>query len=376
MARSTELVRSGGKGTVPVQFDLFGTDSRALTNTIALWDVAPRGVFRLDMARGEEAGPALHLIKRTFEYGEKAYQVSIAPAVFEWNGVEVAKFPGEREQLVEEVVRMLAVRGQRLVQRDEGEVGVAFTVYEIDQELERTGHRLSHNEIKESLNILHMSRVEIVRIDEESGKAKERVVSGSAFPMLVWGDRANNQSQTIVSFNWLVTQAMKTLSFRQIDYEKLMRMPGPIERWLYRYFAHDTLFFGRDPTLRAIRASEILDGCGIVMRSRPRDTYKRIVQALNALQAEKIIEAYEVEGICQGLKKLDVSYTIQLTSEFVKAMRRADQVAREKREDFKVIVGTEPKGFVSANPEQRKQLKEIRTRRRSGLAEVPSSKAD
>lgn len=58
MARSTELVRSGGKGTVPVQFDLFGTDSRALTNTIALWDVAPRGVFRLDMARGEEAGPS------------------------------------------------------------------------------------------------------------------------------------------------------------------------------------------------------------------------------------------------------------------------------------------------------------------------------
>lgn len=362
MANKLELVATDPSDEVPIQFDLFQTESRALTNTVALWDVAPRGVFRLS-ADSDGTPSDARIIKRVFEYGDSKFQLSLAPAHFEKDGVEVARYPGEREQLVEEVIRMLASRRKHLVQRGEGEVGVSFTIYEVYRELARTGHHLSYQEIRDSLNVLHMSRVEIVRLDGEGLKTKERVVSGSTFPMLVWADRSSNTSQTVVSFNWLVTQAMKSLSFRQLDYEKLMRMPGPIERWLYRVLAHDTLFHDRDPECRVIKASEIVDGCGVVRRARPRDNYRRVVQALNALQVENIVDSYDVSPINDGPKKVDVEYTIKLAGEFVRSMRRSDQVARQNREDFRLIVGSDPKGWAPTGIEKRDELRRLRNKR-------------
>lgn len=366
MTKTSKLVTKSAAYEYPLQFDFFETETRGLTNTIALWDVAPRGVIGL---KAELPDGEMRLIKRSFEYGGATYQLSLAPALFEKDGVEVARYPSEREQLIEEVVRQIAVRRRRLLHSDNGEVGVSFTIYEVFKELVRTGHHFAYPEIREALNILHMSRIEINRVDGQGPKAKERVVSGSTFPMLVWADRSSEESQTVVSFNWLVSQAMMSLNFRQMDYETLMRMPGPIERWLFRYLVHETLFLGRDPLRRKIKASEIINGCGLVKRSRMRDTYRRVAQALTALQNEGIIARFEADAVLDGPRKVDVEYTIDLSMKFARSMKTAEQVSAQAREDFKVIAGEDPKGVVLSNDDRRKQMRRLRSQRLLSVAE-------
>src|SRR4051812_16797194 len=137
----------------PIQFDFFGLDDPRLTHTIALWDVAPRWVFR----HGESLrdGEYLKTIKRTFVYSGKVYSIALKPARIERDGKEIEQYPGEREQLVEEVIRRIAVLRNRLTYNGQDEVGVTFSLYEVRKELERTGHSFSFYEILEALNILH-----------------------------------------------------------------------------------------------------------------------------------------------------------------------------------------------------------------------------
>ena len=43
-------------------------------------------------------------------------------------------------------------------------------------------------------------------------------------------DKGSEDTSITVQFNWLVTEALMRLDFRQIDYETIMSMRGPIER--------------------------------------------------------------------------------------------------------------------------------------------------
>ena len=364
MKKVVKLAVDSAKFDPPLQFDFFATDDRRLTNTIALWDVAPRGVFRLHEDVREERG--LKLIKRVFQYGGATYNVSLTPARFEHLGEVIEKYPGEREQLVEEVIRQLAVRKNRLsVQGDKGEVGVgvSFSLYEIFKELERTGHKFSYAEIREALNILHMSRVEIVRMIDEGGKKIERVVSGTTFPNLVWGDRNDADTMTKVSFNWLMSHSMMRLDFRQISYELLMRMPGPIERWLYRCISHDVFFFGSDGRSHIIRGADVIDGSGAVRRKRTRENLRRVHDALDWLKNEGLIVTFDASGVFEGRRKVDAEFTIVLSDSFTRDVAASNAVAEQNRRDFEVISGGAPDEFVPANFERRAAVRRIRAAR-------------
>ena len=357
VAMSLKLATTNAVEEVPLQFELFETHSRALSQTVALWDVAPRGVY------SDKAEDDSRILERAFEYGGQPFQLALSPAILKKDGVQVSRYPGDREQLVEEVIRYLAARRNRLKEGDNGDLGISFSLYEVYKELERTGHQLKYGEIREALTVLHKAHIEIVKVDGEGPRAKERVVSGSTFPMLVLGDRNSDVSECRVSFNWLVSQAVRNLDFRQIDYEMLMKMPGPIARWLYRHFVHESLFFGRSPVRRVIRASEIVEGCGMTVRSRPRDTFRRIAAALAPLSETGLIESMEAEDVIQGKSRVDVEYTIVLTEDFAKSLERSRQVANQSREDFRVISGGEPTDLVRPRAEDKKKLRALRSER-------------
>jgi len=361
----------------PVQFSFWEIDDRRLTNTIALWDVAPRGVFRhSDDLRD---GKSLRLIQRSFVYAGGVYKVILTPARFVSGSGDVEKYPGEREQLVEEVIRQIAVQRNRLaLQGDKGDVGVSFTIYEVQKELERTGHAFSHVEIVEALNILHMSRVEIIRlVDDGSGKPKERVVSGTTFPMLVWANRSSAEAQTTVSFNWLVSQALMALSFRQMDYETLMRMPGPIERWLYRAINHDVFFSRNNQPLHIMLATEIIDGCGMTRRKRLRDSLRRVSEALAWLKTEGLIADFTTRDILDGQRKVDVEYTVTPTQSLADQMAKSNQIAEDNMVQFRAITGTEPGVAVPNDPEKRLKLRRLKTQRvADGSGKIKSLKED
>lgn len=347
---------------VPLQFDFFESDGRGITNTIALWDVAPRGVFRMG---SDKSAPdaSVRVIKRTFNYGGVAYNLALTPAILDRDGVSITKYPSDREQLVEEVVRQIAVQRGRMHRDSNGDIGVSFPMYQVYKELIRTGHQLNYTEIRDALIVLHSSKIEIWR---GTSKSKDVLVSGTTFPMLALAGEGG-EGEITVTFNWLIAKALMTLNFRQMDYELLMSLPGPIERWLYRYFAHEMLYFGKNSDERIFRASEIAESCGVVKRSRIRDTFRRITRALGALQSSGIISGVDSEPVKEGRRIVDVEYRVQLSSTFVRSLRDADQAAVRMREDFKVITGQEPEGFVPSSPEKRKALRDRRKQRSTSL---------
>lgn len=326
----------------PVQFDLFELSNRSETNSVALWDVAPRYLFRFG---DEQAEKGQKLVERQFSYGGAHYSITVVPARFrDKAGAIVERYPSEREQLVEEVIRQIATLRSRL-QLDSGgeEVGVAFTLYEVRRELKRTGHEHSYAEVVEALNVLHQSRIEIIKVD---GQGREKVVSGSTFPMVALANRSSEKSATMVSFNWLVSDSIKRLEFRAIDYDLMMRMPNPIVRWLYKRFSHDVFFFGMEGDARSVLATEVFDGCGVARRVRLRDSVKKVSQAFEWLKQERIIESFEADGVFESSKKVDVRFEVVLSGDFVASCRRANQRAMQRRHDFHVVTGEEPKKFV------------------------------
>jgi hypothetical protein len=332
-----------------------------VTNTIALWDVAPRGVYRVGADLAPDAG--VRVIKRTFSYGGVTYNLSLTPAIMERDGVSITKYPSDREQLVEEVVRQIAVQRGRMHRDNNGDIGVSFPMYQVYKELARTGHQLNYTEIREALIVLHSSKIEIWR---GGSKAKDVLVSGTTFPMLALTGEGS-ESEITVTFNWLIAKAVMTLNFRQIDYELLMTLPGPIERWLYRYFAHEMLYMGKKADERVFMASDIADSCGVVKRSRIRDTFRRITRALGGLQAHGVLAEVSVQPVKGGKRIVDVEYRVRLSDQFVRSLHDADQAALRMREDFKVVTGQDPDAFVPSSPEKRKALRERRKEKYAAL---------
>lgn len=337
-----------------LQLDMFEVPSRRLTNTIALWDVAPRSVFRTD----EQPEHDLKVVERRFVYGQEQYQISISSARFKRGGVVVDKFPGEREQLVEEVIRQIGSMRGRLSLSKNNEIGLSFSVYEVCKELSRTGHEFSFKEVQEALIVLSKASIDIVKLTKTPGsKDKSTVVMGSTFPMLVLAEKNDSDAKCMLSFNWLMQEAVRQLDFRQIDYEMLMKMPNPMVRWLYRWFSHEVLFFDEAVSERRITALQIVDGCGASRRARLRDNLKGVVAALDWLVSEGVVVSYEADAIKDGRQKLDVEYTVQLSERFINANLRANRLAADSRDELMQIRDVEPGNFVPTTRDPRSKKK-------------------
>jgi hypothetical protein len=314
-------------------------------------------------------GTYLKTIERSFTYGGQVYLITLNPARIKRNGKTTEQYPGEREQLVEEVIRRIAVMRNRLdyISKEESGVGVTFSIYEVRKELARTGHAFSHNEVLEALLILHQSSVEIKRIEStNTGETTERIVSGSAFPQLRLANRGSEETATTVQFNWLVSEALKHLDFRQIDYDVVMSMRGPIERWLYKRLTHDTLYHGFDAAEHTITASEIIEGCGLTMRSRPRDTLRRVTAAVQALQELGVVKAFEIHEVRVGRRKEDIEYRMVASESFVSRILAAVQKGAANKRLFREVTGDEPMKFVSSDPAKRAKMRKIRNLQKEG----------
>jgi len=83
-----------------LQGELWVVEEPGITNTISLWDVAPRSI----PSRASDDlkdGKYLKTLERTFTLAGKVYQVTLKPArIKDKNGKEGEQYPGERERLV------------------------------------------------------------------------------------------------------------------------------------------------------------------------------------------------------------------------------------------------------------------------------------
>ncbi len=349
----------------PVQIAFWETDDTGVANTISVWDVAPRFVPRI--TSDLKVGNFLKTLVRTFELGGRVYQVTTKPVRIRGKeGKETERYPADRERLVEWVIRRIASKRNRISLDNKDEVTVELSIYEIRKELERNGHTLSNVEIAESIKVLHESVVEIVRIDTgNDGEIKERVISAAAFIQVAHANRRSENAKTKVQFNWLVSEALMHLDFRQMNYDQIMRMPGPVERWIYLRLNHDVLYHRMNPRSHELRASEVIEGCGLTNRKRRAEGLRRITEAMESLKESGIIKTFEAVDITQGKSLQDIEYTITVTDDFVRDVTRSIRRAVEIQADFKEVTDSDPVEFVPNDHTRREKLRRVRNRRRA-----------
>ncbi|WP_207461549.1 plasmid replication protein [Azospirillum sp. SYSU D00513] len=328
------------------EFDPDPDPNRRRTNTVGIYDIAPRWVFPSYKSENGERVESRNdtPIQRDFEFHGKDYKLTLKPAfiqrkVREDQGADegwVNVFPGEREQIVEEVIRRLATERGRLTLDRQDRVILRFSLYEVQKELERVNHTLNITEIKEALTILHQSFIEIRR----KGKGGSAELSSTAFPTLAFrtrfqGDDEDRPSvnETQLQFNPLVADSIRSMNFRMISYRWLMGLKNPVSRWLYkrlvlRYESASA------PTPTVMRASAIIRDSGMNEYSRPRDTLRAVRDTVMALKSAGIVESVEVEQVKEGRRLSDEIYTMFPSSTFLREVETALQIASHNAQEL------------------------------------------
>jgi hypothetical protein len=322
----------------PLQITTFELDDDRYTNTIDLYDIAPRFVFYKD----QRDGTFLKSLRREFEHGGVTYQLLLRPGrVVRPDGEEEA-YPGEREQIIEAVIFRLATERGRLTVQDE-RVRLSFSLYEIREELRKVRHLFNVAEIKEALTILHTSIVEI----STEGRKSANLLSASSFPILALRSR-DDEDRAYLQFNPLVEKAIRHLHFRRMNYERLMRIANPVSRWLFRRLCQSAANLNEAlPPALAINATDIARYGGLTRRSRLRDTLANAVKAVSVLVDEGIIEPLTPESCFQGRVRIDLTFEMVPTQALWSEIRSADRLEADAKEHLKVAARTDlPERFV------------------------------
>jgi hypothetical protein len=295
------------------------------SNSFALYDLAPKYVF---YAEKREAGKYLPVVERSFEYADIGYEIQVRPARLKVDGVECEHYPGEREQVVEEALRRIAIERRRTSMIDES-VGLRFSLYELRQELTRVGHAFTIAEIKDAIEVCHLANVSIRKVG-----ASKPMVSASIFPI-----RAVNEPQpggdviSYVTFNPLVTEAIRSLSFRLINYEISMRLRSSVARWLHKRLSHCYVQASVTGGYYNINASTIVRDSGMGAYKRERDAFRTVERAISELKAAGIISTFKTTDIRGPRQRLEeVKYMLFPSSAFAQEMKRANWMQGQVQE--------------------------------------------
>lgn len=316
-----------------------------LSNAVDLWDSIPRySISRLRMNALRTAEGFLAVVELDFKYRSKTLTARIYPAQIKGsNGQWTSYYPSAREELVEHALRKISAE-QRVGFFDDQSYrsGARFSLYQLRKELEQQGHSLRYDELIEALDILSLSSIEIEGVTDDGDEAFAR----SSYLSALSGVRRKDYDADITArwtaqFHPLVTQSIDQVTYRQFNYQRLMRCNSQLARWLlgqlvlkYTQAGLLTSFEMRYSTIK--RDSALLGGY-----ARERDAIAALDAAwdeLKSLGALATIKKVEQRGARRKLE--NVTYTLHPTREFA-----AEQKAANRRQgDAAAMAG--PKAFL------------------------------
>ena len=305
-------------------------EREALSNAVDLWDNIPRyAVSRVRMNALRTAEGFLDVIELPFNYRGRSLTAVIYPArVKDKNGQRTSYYPSAREELIEHALRKIST-GQHagFFHQPTYRSGARFSLYQLRKELEQQGHSLRYDELIEGLDILSLSAIEIVATNDDGEEAFARSTYLAALTGVKRKDyESDRDARWAAQFHPLVTQSIDQVTYRQFNYQRLMRCSTQIARWLigqlvlkYTAAALVNSFDMRYSTIR--RDSALLNGYG-----RERDAVAALDAAwdeLKAIGTLAIVNKEEQRGPRAKLE--DVIYTLHPTREFVAEQKAANR---------------------------------------------------
>jgi hypothetical protein len=278
----------------PVQLSLFEIvhpSEKDYSNTVELYDFIPKYVWgRVERIQEKFLEP----IEREFDCRGQTYHVRIAPArIKDSDGVSRDFFPGKREELVEDALRKIATAGQGIFL--DNEAGVTFTLYQLQQELKRTGHSYSITQIKEALMVCVGTNLQLT---DTSGKD---VLASSIFDTIGLQTREDWEGQgektkAFVRFNALVTISIRNRTFRQFNYEISMGYQNVISRQLHKRMSHHftQAIFAQPFT---ILLSTVIRDFGLTPYEKLSHNLRDVEVALKEMVEKNVLFDYKLEKI-------------------------------------------------------------------------------
>jgi hypothetical protein len=288
------------------------------SNTVEIYDAIPKYVW--GKTREHEDLKSASIIRQCTIRGSKI-TVKLRPALIDKGDRTVLIYAGQREELVEDALRKIAVNGRGVHINDKA--GVSFTLYELMKELERMGHTYNIDEVKEALFVCRGAIIECYSEDGES------VINSSLFGLLGLTTKKDIENNTgakcYVQFNPLVNESIMNLTFRQYNYQIGMDIRSPLARFFYKrmaqYWTQASDKHPYQPNLVAF-----LEQSPRGLTKKMGENLRAMRSALSALQKHKVILNYEEVKVLQGKQKvIDAKYTIFPHPDFVKEVIKANQ---------------------------------------------------
>jgi hypothetical protein len=299
-----------------------------LSNSIDIWDSTPRySVSRQEMNKRRNEYGGLPLLTLGFSYRSQDYIAKIQPAKIEEDGKTVEYYPSANEELVEEALRKLAARQhQGFHEQAPVRSGVAFSLYELRQELSEQGHARSYQQITQSLTILRRSHIEIRKAD---GKG-EVLVAANYLPSMAAVSREqideNPDARWVAQFHPLVSRSIDQLAYRQFNYAALMALPTQLARWLHKQLSIKFTFASMLGNPFEMHYSTIKRDSNMLNRGRERDNRGDVDDAFVELVKNQVLREVQKRDVIEGKGKVvDVIYYLYPTPEFVKEMKAANK---------------------------------------------------
>lgn len=269
-------------------------------------------------------------LKREFTYQGKRYKLTLAPAYIERaDGTLRAEFPGVKEEVLELVLTKLAMDKGYFTDSGDGHASsdsfVLFTsIHQIAEELKRRGaareksKSYSYPQIREALQVLAKSKIHLRCEGEDDDLIFSPIADLGHFTDKASRDAA--KATVYIRFNALISQAILARTWRQINYDRIMRADLYLVRWLRKILGLRFTYAAPNKTYN-IKLSTIIENSGVTLRDRLSDNLKAIEQALRAMP--DVIDRFTIEkdfGVHSGTGKgrvlIDAKIIIRPTHAF------------------------------------------------------------
>jgi hypothetical protein len=328
----------------PIQLSLFQVlepENKKYSNTIEIYDFLPKEYLGKASRVQDTYLPRL---EREFECRGKRYRMKLDPARIEdKDGTVKEYYPSQREEVIEDCLRKLMVEGGGVFLDDLA--SVRFTLYQLQKELGDNGHSYSYTQIKESLEILTKTNIEL-----ECEADDVRLIFSPIETLGIRGD--GGESQTFVRFSPLVTNSIKERKFRLINYKKVMGYRTAIARKLHKRLSHFYIQASLTEKYEA-HLSTLIRDFGLTQYSQMSKNLRDFEKGVDELKNSLTVLNFNTQEIRQDrprLKIVDYKITIQPHPDFISEVKKANYRKSVIESQIKMVIEDEnaPEGFVGS----------------------------
>jgi hypothetical protein len=309
------------KTQLPLPFT-FPKTEKQYSNTIELYDAIPKYFWGRISSKDRIGGRFLNILRREFEFRKRAFTVKITPARLEDRmGMEKDYYPGKREELVEDALRKIASDGNGLFL--DGYAAVIFSLHQLQKELREMGHSYSIRQIKDAILICHKSTLMLESEDGTTTVGFHMFETVGLQTRKDWQEKGE-RTRCFIRFNTLVTQSIKSSTFRQLNYRECMTYKKNLARWLHKRMSHLYTQAKWDNSYSILLSTVIRDS-GMTRYENLKDNLGEVRKVFDEMTRKMVLSDVREEMRFSGRKILDVKFTLKPGYSFIRDMVRANR---------------------------------------------------